>query len=71
MTINHVNKNAILTQVLDVLVEQTNKGVEKYGETVNPDSLETIDWLNHAIQEHADAIVYLTVLKQKLVEGKK
>lgn len=69
MTINHINKNAILTQVLDVLITQTNKGVKKYGESVNPDSLETIEWLNHAIEEHADAIVYLTVLKTKLLEG--
>jgi len=71
MSLGYVNKNAILTQVLNVLVEQTEKGVKKYGESVNPDSLETIEWLDHAVQEHADAIVYLTCLKQKLVEGKR
>lgn len=67
----HVNKNAILTQVLDKLITQTNKGVDKYGETVNPDSYETIEWIDHAIEESIDHIVYLTVLKQKIVEGKK
>lgn len=67
----HVNKNAILTQVLDKLITQTNKGVDKYGETVNPNSYETIEWIEHAIEESIDHIVYLTVLKQKIVEGKK
>lgn len=70
MTENHINKNAILTQVLDKLITQTNKGVEKYGETVNPDSLETVEWIDHAIEESIDHIIYLTVLKHKIVEGK-
>lgn len=71
MTINKINKNAILTQVLDKLISQTNKGVEKYGETVNPDDYSTVEWIDHAIEESIDYIVYLTVLKQKIVEGKK
>ena len=69
--VNHINKNDILTQVLDKLITQTNKGVDKYGETVNTDSYETIEWIDHAIEESIDHIVYLTVLKQKIVEGKK
>lgn len=68
---NHINKNEILTQVLHKLVTQTEKGIEKYGETVNPDSYETIEWIDHAIEESIDHIVYLTVLKNQLVEGKK
>lgn len=64
-----INQNAILTQVLDKLITQTNKGIEKYGETVNPDSYETIEWIDHAIEESIDHIVYLTVLKQKMIEN--
>lgn len=67
----HINKNAILAQVLDKLISQTNKGVEKYGNTVNPDEYSTIEWIDHAIEESIDHVVYLTVLKQKIVEGKK
>lgn len=70
MSVNHINKNAILKQVLDKLITQTNKGVEKYGEAVNPDSYSTVEWIDHAIEESIDHIVYLTVLKEKIVEGK-
>lgn len=64
-----INKNEILTKVLDKLITQTNKGIEKYGETVNPDSYETIEWIDHAIEESIDHIVYLTVLKEKMIEN--
>ncbi len=66
-----INKNVILTQVLDKLISQTNKGVEKYGATVNPDDYSTVEWIDHAIEESIDHIVYLTCLKTKIVEGKK
>lgn len=69
--LGYVNKNAILTQVLDKLITQTNKGVEKYGETVNPDSYSTVEWIDHAIEESIDHVVYLTCLKAKIVEGKR
>lgn len=69
MTINEINKNAVLSEVLGVLVSQTEKGLKKYGNSVNPNEYSTIEWIQHAIEEHADAIVYLTVLKNKLVEG--
>jgi len=69
--LGHINKNAILTQVLDKLIQQTNKGVDKYGTTVNPADYSTVEWIDHAIEESIDHIVYLTCLKTKIVEGKK
>lgn len=69
--LKQVNKNAILTQVLDKLISQTNKGVEKYGNTVNPDDYSAIEWIDHAIEESIDHIVYLTVLKTKIMEGER
>lgn len=69
--IDHINKNAVLTQVLDKLVTQTNKGVDKYGKTVNPADYSTVEWIDHAIEESIDQVVYLTCLKMKIVEGKK
>lgn len=69
MTINQINNNAILSQVLNRLITQTEKGIEKYGESVNPDSLSAVDWIDHAIEESIDHIVYLTCLRQKVIEG--
>ena len=71
MSIQEINKNVILSNVLQLLIDQTEKGVKKYGNTVNPDDYSLIEWINHTQQELADAIVYLETTKQKLVEGKR
>ena len=65
-----INKNEILKEVLNKLVSQTDKGIEKYGRTVSVDDYSTVEWIDHAIEESIDHIVYLTCLKQKIVEGK-
>lgn len=68
MTIQEINKNAILSQVLEKFINQTEKGIKKYGHTVDPHDYSAIEWIDHAIEEHVDAIVYLTCLKYKLSE---
>lgn len=71
MTINeHIIANDILREVSALLATQTAKGLAKYGTTVNPNDYTTIEWINHAIEEQMDNIVYLTVLKRKLEESK-
>ena len=55
-------------EIQNSLELQTAKGLAKYGTTVNPMDYTTIEWIEHAIQESMDKIVYLTVLKQKLEE---
>lgn len=50
--------------------KQRAKGMSKYGKPVTAD--ETEDWLQHAIEEHLDAAVYLEAAKsvlQKLAEA--
>lgn len=60
--------NPVLREIQNSLELQTAKGLAKYGTTVNPMDYSTIEWIEHAIQESMDKIVYLTVLKQKLEE---
>lgn len=62
---NELNKNQILRNVQKMLEEQTRKGLEKYGTTVNPADYDFIGWLEHLQQEMIDAIVYCEVLKFK------
>jgi hypothetical protein len=62
---NELNKNQILRNVQKLLEEQTKKGLEKYGKTVNPADYDFIGWLEHLQQEMVDAIVYCEVLKFK------
>ncbi|MEK5331995.1 hypothetical protein [Lysinibacillus sp. FSL W8-0992] len=69
MTIeDEILANPVLREVQSLLENQTAKGLAKYGTTVNPLDYTTIEWIDHAIQESMDKIVYLTVLKQKLEE---
>lgn len=60
-----INKNDVLNQVQELLKKQTEKGLEKYGQTVNQNGLTTAEWLDHASEEIIDLLVYLQVLKIK------
>lgn len=57
-------------EISDLFGEQKRKGVMKYGGTVDEkDNDDPVYWINHAKEEVADLLVYLTKLAQKL-EGK-
>lgn len=61
-------QNAIYRDIDKLINEQTVKGLQKYGEAVHADNLTSIEWLNHALEESADKMVYLTALKQTLAK---
>lgn len=63
-----ISKNPVLSNVLGLLVNQTEKGFKKYGHTVDAHSLEAIDWIDHASEEAIDFVVYLQSLKLKLLQ---
>ena len=63
---NEINKNEILKAVQEKLNSQTEKGLKKYGETVNADSYTTVEWIDHLQEELIDALVYAEVIKRKL-----
>jgi hypothetical protein len=42
-------------------------GKKKYGTDLDRTDLSVLDWINHAQEEHMDAILYLEKLKQTLV----
>lgn len=58
---------AIHSEIITRLVKQTIKGVKKYGDPVRHDNLSTVEWIDHAIDESVDQIVYLTALKHSLL----
>ncbi|WP_107842024.1 hypothetical protein [Metasolibacillus meyeri] len=60
---SEINNNPVLKQVQELLINQTVKGLEKYGQTVNPNGLSTTEWIDHASEEIVDLLVYLQVLK--------
>ena len=60
-----VEENVVLNNVQQLLKNQTEKGLKKYGHTVNPDNLDFDSWVNHACEELIDLLVYLQCLKEK------
>lgn len=62
-----MNSNKHLNLSIDsftaVATAQADKGIKKYGKTVNP--LDDYDWLQMAQEEMADGYVYLEAEKEK------
>ncbi|GEM_PF-1732779 len=61
--------NNILSDIQQLFVNQTNKGIRKYGDSVRADNLTPVEWCQHALEEHADSMVYLMALKKSLEES--
>lgn len=45
-------------------------GKQKYGTDLDRTDLSVLDWINHAQEEHMDAILYLEKLRQTLAGQK-
>ncbi len=60
--------DSIVNSVISAFIGRSNIGLEKYGTTLDRDDLSILDWIQHAQEEHMDAILYLEKLKTKLRE---
>ncbi len=59
-------KDSIVNKVIGSFIERSNIGVNKYGTTLDRNDLSVLDWIQHAQEEHMDAILYLEKLKHEL-----
>lgn len=57
-------QDPILLKVLAKYYERSQRGIKKYGSTLDRDDLSFIDWLNHLQEELMDATLYIEKLKQ-------
>jgi hypothetical protein len=58
--------DSIVDSIIDKFVERATFGKEKYGCTLDRTDLELLDYINHALEEHMDAILYLQKVKKML-----
>lgn len=58
-------KDPILLKVLAKYYERSERGIEKYGRTLDRDDLSFLDWLNHLQEELMDATLYIEKLKEE------
>jgi hypothetical protein len=56
----------IVERVRQKLLDRSQVGIKKYGKTVDQEVLKPSEWLEHAIQEGLDKVIYMTKLKQDL-----
>ena len=63
--------DSVVTSVINQFIERSAKGKEKYGVDLDRTDLTLLEWIEHAKQEHMDAILYLEKLKQLEIERQK
>jgi hypothetical protein len=62
--------DSIVTSIIKQFEERSVNGKEKYGTDLDRTDLSLLDWIEHAKQEHMDAILYLEKLKQQFIQEK-
>jgi len=60
--------DSVVDSIIDQFVERASFGKTKYGVDLDREDLELIDYINHALEEHMDAILYLQKAKKILEE---
>ena len=63
------NLDSIVTSIIDQFAIRAAKGKEKYGVDLDRTDLSLIELIEHAKQEHMDAILYLEKIKQEYLSG--
>jgi len=63
--------DSIVTSVIDQFTARAKMGKKKYGVDLDRTDLSLLDWIEHAKQEHMDAILYLEKIKQIIIGKEK
>lgn len=58
--------DSVVSSIISQFVERSKKGKAKYGVDLDRKDLSLLDWIEHAKQEHMDAILYLEKIKQEI-----
>tara|TARA_R110002020_G_scaffold43177_4_gene125808 strand:- start:147 stop:392 length:246 start_codon:yes stop_codon:yes gene_type:complete len=53
----------VVATVMKRMADRSRVGIEKYGCTMLREDIDTVGWIDHAIEELLDAAVYLERLK--------
>ena len=61
-----MNITELVKQIID---KQREKGIAKYGHSVDDAKLSPVEWIRHAQEEAADLMVYLEKIKIELEKG--
>lgn len=60
----------IITNIKSIIDRQQEKGLKKYGKTVDQADLSIEEWIEHTQEEIVDTLIYLECIKQKMIDNK-
>lgn len=63
------NHDKIIYQVVKLIKDRADKGLQTYGVTMDRDDLTQEQWFDHAIEEVLDLAIYLMKIKTTLNEN--
>ena len=63
-----VQLDSIVSSIINQFTQRSIKGEEKYGVDLDRTDLSLLEWIEHAKQEHMDAILYLEKIKQMFID---
>ena len=61
--------DSVVISIIEQFKERSERGKAKYGVDLDRTDLSLLEWIEHAKQEHMDAILYLEKIKQ-VISGK-
>jgi hypothetical protein len=62
--------DSCVKSVIQQFISRAEVGKKKYGTDLDRTDLSLLDWIQHAQEEHMDAILYLEKLKKQYQEEK-
>ena len=69
--VEKTKKDTIVEAIVDKFKERSDVGIKKYNTTLDREDFTTEQWINHAIEESMDLILYLERLKRDITNIKK
>ena len=63
-------KDSIVEEARLDLLTRSKVGIKKYGDTLDREDLDLIDWLQHAYEEGLDKILYLKRARKEAIKEK-
>ena len=63
-------KDSIVESVITQFKDRSQRGIDKYGVTLDRTDLSTLEWITHAQEEAMDFCLYLERLKQEFINQK-
>jgi hypothetical protein len=58
--------DSVVTSIIEQFISRAKMGKAKYGVDLDRKDLTLLEWIEHAKQEHMDAILYLEKIKKEI-----